>query len=107
MLWLCFKLTLYIFGRTRDTSVFYGKAKYVCLIYMQPHTVKFTSVQINVKQVSYTSIVLSVLASSAVILPRKRALVALLNLRSCCRVDGYPCVVVGWSVVCNCGVSCI
>ena len=48
----CFSYAL-IFEHTRDTSVIYEKAKFVCFIYMQPQKVKFTSVQINMKQVSY------------------------------------------------------
>ena len=31
------------------------KAKFVCFNYMQPHKVKFKSVQINMKKVSYTN----------------------------------------------------
>ena len=53
MLWLCFKLPSCLFGNTRDTSVMHEKAKFVCFIYMQLLKVKFKSVQINMKQVSY------------------------------------------------------
>ena len=53
MSWLCFKLPFCPFGHTRDTSVTHKKAKYVCFIHMQHQRVKFTSVQINMKQVSY------------------------------------------------------
>ena len=42
---------------TRDTSVTHEKAKYVCFNNMQPHKVKFKSVQINMKQVSYIDLV--------------------------------------------------
>ena len=44
----------------RDTSVIYEKAKLVCFIYKQPDQVKFKSVQINMKQVSYYLILLHV-----------------------------------------------
>ena len=63
MLWLCFKLPYYLFGNTRDTSVMHEKAKFVCFIYMQPQKVKFKSVQINTKQVSYNLRVIQVLAN--------------------------------------------
>ena len=53
MLWLCFKLPSCLFGNTRDRSVMHEKAKFVCFIYMQWQKVKFKSVQINMKQVSY------------------------------------------------------
>ena len=53
MLWLCFKLPYCLFGNTRDMSVMHEKAKFVCFIYTQPLKVKFKSVQINMKQVSY------------------------------------------------------
>ena len=33
----------------------HGKAKFVCFNYMQPRKVKFKSVQINMKQVSYSN----------------------------------------------------
>ena len=49
---LCFELPSCLFGNTRDTSVMHEKAKFVCFIYMQPHKMKFKSVQINMKQVS-------------------------------------------------------
>ena len=42
---------------TRDTSVTHEKANYVCFNNMQPHKVKFKSVQINMKQVSYIDLV--------------------------------------------------
>ena len=54
MLRLCFKLPFRLFGHTSDRSVTYEKAKCVCFIYMQPKKVEITSVQINMKQVSYT-----------------------------------------------------
>ena len=53
MLWLCFNLPSCLFDNTRDTSVMHEKAKFVCFHYMQQQKVKFKSVQINVKQVSY------------------------------------------------------
>ena len=53
MLLLCFKLPSCLLGNTRDTSVMYEKAKFVCFILMQPQKVKFKFVQINTKQVSY------------------------------------------------------
>ena len=60
MLWLCFKLPSCLFGNTRDTSVMHEKVKCVCFIYMQAQKVKFKSVQINMKHVSYTgSVILS------------------------------------------------
>ena len=49
MLCLCLSL----FENTRDTSIMHEKAKFVCFIYMQPQKMKFKSVQINMKQVSY------------------------------------------------------
>ena len=55
MLWLCYKLPSGLFGHTRDTSVMLEKAKFVCFNYMQPQKVKFKSVQINMKHVSYSS----------------------------------------------------
>ena len=55
MLWLCFKLPSCLFDNTRDKSVMHEKAKFVCFIYMQPQKVKFKSIQINMKQVSYLS----------------------------------------------------
>ena len=50
--WLCFKLSVCLFGHIRTTSVIHGKVTFVCFIYMQPQKVKFSSVQINMKQVS-------------------------------------------------------
>ena len=55
MLWQCYKLPSGVFGNTRDTSVMHEKAKFVCFNYMQPQKVKFKSVQINMKHVSYYS----------------------------------------------------
>ena len=52
MLGQCFKLS-FLFGNTRDTSVNHEKAKFFCFNYMQPQKVKFKSVQLNMKQVSY------------------------------------------------------
>ena len=54
MLWLCFKLLSCLFGNTRDTFAMHEKAKCVCFNYMQLQKGKFKSVQINMKQVSYT-----------------------------------------------------
>ena len=53
MLWLCYKSPSGLFGNTRDMSVMHEKAKFVCFNHMQPHLVKFKSVQINMKHVSY------------------------------------------------------
>ena len=53
MLWQCYKLPSDLFGNTRDTSVMHEKAKIVRFDYMQPQKVKFKSVQINMKRVSY------------------------------------------------------
>ena len=53
MLKLCFKLPSCLFGDNRDMSFKHEKAKCVSFIYMQPQKVKFKSVQINMKQVSY------------------------------------------------------
>ena len=53
MLWLCYKLPPGLFGNIRDTSVMHEKVKLVCFDYMQPQKVKFKSVQINMKHVSY------------------------------------------------------
>ena len=53
VLWLCFKLPSCLFGNTRDTPFMHEKAKFVCFIYIQPQKVKFKSVQINMKHVSY------------------------------------------------------
>ena len=47
-----------LFGITRDTSVMHEKAKFVCFNYMQPQKMKFKSVQINMKHVSYIDSVL-------------------------------------------------
>ena len=47
-----FKLHICLFGHTRDTSVIYEEAKFASFIYMQLEKVKFTSVQIKIKQVS-------------------------------------------------------
>ena len=47
-----------LFGNTRNTSVMLERARFVCFIYMQPQKVKFKSVQINMKQVSYVSVIL-------------------------------------------------
>ena len=46
----------FLFDHTWDTSFIYDKAKCVCFIYMQPQKIKFTSVQINMKQVSYLAL---------------------------------------------------
>ena len=48
-----YKLPFGLFGNTRDMSVMHEKAKFVCFNYMQPQKVKFKSVQINMKHVSY------------------------------------------------------
>ena len=53
MSWLCIKLSSSLFGNTRDMFVMHEKANFVCFIYMQPQKMKFKSVQINMKQVSY------------------------------------------------------
>ena len=53
MLWLYYKLPSVLFGNTRDMSVMHEKAKFVYFNYMQPQKVKFKSVQINKKHVSY------------------------------------------------------
>ena len=53
MLWQCYKLPSGLFGNTKDTSVMHEKAIFVCFNYMQPQKVKFKSVQINMKHVSY------------------------------------------------------
>ena len=45
-------LSCCLFGHTRDTSVIYKKAKFVCFKYTQLQKLKFVSVQINMKQVS-------------------------------------------------------
>ena len=56
MLWICYKLPSGLFGNTRNTSVMHEKANFVCFNYMQPQKVKFKSVQINMKHVSYAQI---------------------------------------------------
>ena len=53
MLWLCYKLPPGLFGNIRDTSFMHEKVKLVCFNHMQPQKVKFKSVQINMKHVSY------------------------------------------------------
>ena len=53
MLWLCYKLPSCLFGNTRGTSVMHEKVKCVCFHDMQPQKLKFKSVQINMKHVSY------------------------------------------------------
>ena len=42
-----------LFGHTKDQLVAYKKAIVVCFIYMQIQKIKITSVQINIKQISY------------------------------------------------------
>ena len=42
-----------VFGHTRDTAVIIEKAKGIYFIYIQPRKMKFTFVQINMKQVLY------------------------------------------------------
>ena len=56
MLLLCFKLSPYLVGNTRDTSPMYEKAKFVCLYVIRPQKMKFESVQINMKHVLYTQL---------------------------------------------------
>ena len=51
--WLWFKVSFCLFGHTRDTSVTFEKAKFVCITYLQQQKIKLTSVKINMKQVSY------------------------------------------------------
>ena len=46
MVWICLKLPFCLFGNPSDTTVIN-----LFFIYMQPQKVKFTSVQINMKQV--------------------------------------------------------
>ena len=53
MLWLCYELPSGLFGNTRDTSVMHEKAIFFCFNFMQTQKVKFKSVQINMKHVSY------------------------------------------------------
>ena len=55
MLCLCLKLSSCLFGTTRDKSVKHEKTKFACFIYMQPLKMKFKSVQINMKHVSYNT----------------------------------------------------
>ena len=62
MLWLCFKLPSCLLDNTRDTSSMHEKAKFVCFIYMQPQKVKFKSVQMTMKHVSYVKKVMKLLA---------------------------------------------
>ena len=52
MLWLCFKLPSRLFGNNQGRVCYARKSK-VFFIYLQPQKVKFKSVQINMKQVSY------------------------------------------------------
>ena len=66
MVWLCYKLPSGLFGNTRDTSVMHEKAKCFGFIYMQPQKVKFKSVQINMKHVSYGPICVSFTCNSNV-----------------------------------------
>ena len=47
-----------LFGITRNTSVMHEKAKFVCFNKKQPQKMKFKSVQINMKHVSYIDSVL-------------------------------------------------
>ena len=48
-----FELPSCLFGNNMDTSVLHENAKFVCFMYMQSQKMKFKSVQINMKQVSY------------------------------------------------------
>ena len=50
---LCFKLSFYLFGHTKEMSVTYEKAQIISFIEMQQQTVKFIFVRINMKQVLY------------------------------------------------------
>ena len=52
--YIWYKLSSCLFDNTRDKSAMYEKAKFICFIYMQMRKVKFKSVQINMKQVSYS-----------------------------------------------------
>ena len=61
VIWLCFKLPSCLFDNTKDTSVMHKKAIFVCFIHMQPQKVKFKSVYINMKQVSYIHFILSIM----------------------------------------------
>ena len=54
MLGLCVKLPICLFGHTMDTSIILKKAKVSYFIDIQPRKMKFTFVQINMKQVSYS-----------------------------------------------------
>ena len=56
MLSLCYKLSSGLFGNTRDTSVMHEKTKFVCFNDLQLQKLKFKSVQINMKHVSYFEI---------------------------------------------------
>ena len=56
VLCLCFKYPCCLLGHNMDMYVINEKSKLVCFIYMQPQTLKFKSVQINMKHVSYTII---------------------------------------------------
>ena len=58
MLLHCFKLVSCLVGNTRDTSVMYKKAKFVCLSLMRPQKNKFKSVIINMIRVLYVVILL-------------------------------------------------
>ena len=52
--WFCYKLPFFLFANTLEPSVTIKKAKCACfIIYMQQQKVWFTSVQINMKQISY------------------------------------------------------
>ena len=57
MLWLCIELSFCRFGHTRNTSVMYKKEKFVSFINTQSPKMKFESVQINMKQVSYNQLI--------------------------------------------------
>ena len=53
-MWLCFKLPSCLFGNTRVTSVVHEKEKNMFVLFIcNRKKVKFKSVQINMKQVSY------------------------------------------------------
>ena len=51
VLWVVFNLPFCLFDHTWDIPL--SKIKFVCFIYVQRQELKFTSVQINMKQVSY------------------------------------------------------
>ena len=54
MLLLCFNLSPCLVGNTRDTTVIYEKAKFVCLfVFNATAKMKFESVQMNMKHVLY------------------------------------------------------